>query len=104
MPNRKTSRTKRKVILLKHRLILQAAFCVEDLLMAMEKDGGRPWIAIVAEHMEALFPCHDFKEDKVVYAHDCKPCPDCGEPWCAKHKEHYADCPCQGPDSPSSKD
>lgn len=40
---------------LKHRLILQAAMCVEDLLLATEKDGGRPWIAIVYDHMESLF-------------------------------------------------
>jgi Holliday junction resolvase len=42
--------------LLKHRIVLQAAFCVEDLLLAAETNGGRPWIAVVAEHMEALFP------------------------------------------------
>jgi len=42
--------------LLKHRLILQAAMCVEDLLQAAEKNGGRPWICIVHEHMESLFP------------------------------------------------
>jgi hypothetical protein len=29
--------------------------CVEDLLYEMEKNGGRPWIAVVHEHMESLF-------------------------------------------------
>jgi hypothetical protein len=34
---------------------------------------------------------------RVVYAFDCIPCPDCGEPYCEKHGEHYADCECIGP-------
>ena len=34
---------------------------------------------------------------KVVFASDCDECPDCGEPWCEKHKAHYADCACIGP-------
>jgi len=43
--------------LLKHRIILQAAFCVEELLHSQEKGVKcRPWIAIVASHMESLFP------------------------------------------------
>jgi hypothetical protein len=34
---------------------------------------------------------------KVRSAADCKKCPDCGDPWCSKHKKHYADCECVGP-------
>lgn len=42
--------------MLKHRIILQAAFCVEDLLQSQEKGARcRPWITIIAEHMESLF-------------------------------------------------
>ena len=33
----------------------------------------------------------------IVCAADCSPCPDCGEPFCKKHKKHYADCECVGP-------
>jgi hypothetical protein len=33
----------------------------------------------------------------VKCAGDCIPCPDCGEPYCAEHEEHYADCACIGP-------
>jgi hypothetical protein len=35
--------------------------------------------------------------EKVVFAADCEECPDCGEPWCERHKAHYADCACIGP-------
>lgn len=48
--------TTKQRAMLKHRLIMQAALCAEDLLQATEKDGGRPWIAIIHEHMESLFP------------------------------------------------
>ncbi len=37
----------------------------------------------------------DWKE--VVYADECPPCPDCGEPWCVICNGHYADCSCIGP-------
>lgn len=45
--------------------------------------------------------CHANKPAQpVVYASDCQPCPDCGEPWCATHaQQHYADCPRVGPNS-----
>jgi len=33
----------------------------------------------------------------VKMAFDCIECPDCGEPWCEEHEDHYADCPCIGP-------
>lgn len=34
----------------------------------------------------------------IVFASDCKQCPTgCGEPWCDKHGQHYADCGCVGP-------
>lgn len=33
----------------------------------------------------------------VVFAIDCPPCECCGEPYCATHKMHYADCECVGP-------
>jgi hypothetical protein len=36
---------------------------------------------------------------KVVFAHELPACECCGEPWCPVHAEHYADCPCVGPDS-----
>jgi len=35
----------------------------------------------------------------IVYAADCPPCGLCGEPYCLEHDEHYADCPCRGPDN-----
>lgn len=35
----------------------------------------------------------------VVFASDCEPCPDCGEPICPKCKDHYAECACPGPHS-----
>lgn len=34
---------------------------------------------------------------KVVFASDLPLCEDCEEPWCKKHKKHYADCDCIGP-------
>ncbi len=34
---------------------------------------------------------------KVVFADDCIPCPDCGEPWCEGCSEHYSECRCLGP-------
>lgn len=37
------------------------------------------------------------KWEKIVMAADCDECPDCGEPWCERHKAHYADCACLGP-------
>lgn len=36
---------------------------------------------------------------KVKEAADCPTCPDCGEAFCEEHNEHYAECPCIGPDS-----
>ncbi len=35
----------------------------------------------------------------VIYAADCAPCELCGEPVCPRCLEHYAECPCPGPDS-----
>jgi hypothetical protein len=37
------------------------------------------------------------KWQKVVSAADLEECPDCGEPWCEEHNQHYADCDCIGP-------
>lgn len=37
------------------------------------------------------------KWEKIVFADDLPPCPDCEEPFCEKHNMHYADCPCLGP-------
>jgi hypothetical protein len=34
---------------------------------------------------------------RIVCAADCKPCPDCGEPFCVVCQQHYADCACPGP-------
>lgn len=34
---------------------------------------------------------------RIKFASDCKPCPDCGEPFCAECNEHYAECKCVGP-------
>jgi len=34
---------------------------------------------------------------KVVFATDLPACEWCGEPYCSKHKKHYADCSCLGP-------
>jgi hypothetical protein len=42
-----------------------------------------------------IIPPKGFKE--VVYAIDCTPCDCCGEPYCLKHEEHYADCSCISP-------
>ena len=36
---------------------------------------------------------------RIVFASDCKPCPDCGEPVCVGCNEHYAECECLGPDN-----
>lgn len=34
----------------------------------------------------------------VVYASELPLCADCEEePYCPKHKKHFADCPCVGP-------
>lgn len=33
----------------------------------------------------------------VVFAYDLGDCPDCGEPWCDIHDQHYFACPCVGP-------
>ena len=33
---------------------------------------------------------------KVVLAPQTE-CGCCGEPWCSRHKQHYAECPCIGP-------
>lgn len=35
----------------------------------------------------------------VVFAADCTPCSDCGEPVCPTCADHYADCACPGPHS-----
>ena len=34
---------------------------------------------------------------RVVYAFECEPCDMCGEPICPECHDHYADCPCPGP-------
>ena len=34
---------------------------------------------------------------KVVFAADLEYCPVCGEPYCRKCNDHYADCKCLGP-------
>jgi hypothetical protein len=34
---------------------------------------------------------------RIVFAHELPECECCGEPWCAVHLEHYADCDCIGP-------
>lgn len=58
--------------LLKHRIILQAAFCVEDLLRTTEKGAERKlWINVVAEHMESLFESPKLREAKRRY--DARP-------------------------------
>ena len=33
---------------------------------------------------------------KVVFAGEPE-CKCCGDPYCKKHKKHYAECPCPGP-------
>ena len=38
------------------------------------------------------------------WADDCNACPDCGEAWCDRHGEHYADCMCIGPHSEYAAD
>lgn len=35
--------------------------------------------------------------ERVVFADELDECPGCGEPWCEKHRQHYADCACIGP-------
>jgi hypothetical protein len=34
---------------------------------------------------------------KVVFAADLPECECCGEPFCEKHAQHFADCECVGP-------
>lgn len=33
----------------------------------------------------------------VKFAEECRPCELCGEPFCDKCDQHYADCACVGP-------
>ncbi len=33
---------------------------------------------------------------RIVFASDLQECDCCGEPWCAIHMEHFADCGCLG--------
>lgn len=33
----------------------------------------------------------------IIGADDCRPCEVCGEPYCDKCDEHYAECACLGP-------
>lgn len=37
------------------------------------------------------------EKKRVKYAHDCRPCSACGDPWCDDCNTHYADCNCIGP-------
>ena len=34
---------------------------------------------------------------RVVFASELPKCDCCGEPFCPKHKKHYAECECIGP-------
>lgn len=36
---------------------------------------------------------------RIKFADDCKPCPNCGEPFCEQCQAHYADCQCIRPSS-----
>lgn len=36
---------------------------------------------------------------RLKFASDCRPCPDCDEPWCDDCEAHYAECNCIGPHS-----
>lgn len=38
------------------------------------------------------------------WADECSGCLDCGEAWCDRHGEHYADCMCIGPQSEYAAD
>lgn len=38
-------------------------------------------------------------DDAIVFTSDCQPCELCGEPICPRCNEHYAECPCPGPNS-----
>ncbi len=35
--------------------------------------------------------------ERVIAAMEMEECEDCGEPYCERHEEHYADCSCVGP-------
>lgn len=35
---------------------------------------------------------------RVVFAHECEPCLDCGDSWCSHCEKHYFECGCVGPD------
>ena len=35
--------------------------------------------------------------EPVVSASECRPCEGCGEPYCDRHRDHHAECPCKGP-------
>lgn len=53
MPSKKNLKQR---ALLEHRIIMQAALCVEDLLQSQEKEVKcRPWMTIVEDHMRSLF-------------------------------------------------
>ncbi len=34
----------------------------------------------------------------IIFSDDLPECPDCEEPWCPKHEQHYYDCACLGLD------
>lgn len=34
---------------------------------------------------------------RIVFAFECFPCEECGEPVCPYCMMHYAECPCPGP-------
>jgi site-specific DNA-cytosine methylase len=38
-------------------------------------------------------------DSSIVFASDCEECECCGEPICPRCNDHYADCPCPGPNS-----
>ena len=41
----------------------------------------------------------DRMDDAIVFASDCRPCECCDDVICWRCQEHYADCPCPGPNS-----
>lgn len=50
------------------------------------------YVAVEKEFLQRLL-----RHIAVVFASECQPCVDCGEPFCIDHGMHYADCDCIGP-------
>lgn len=59
-----------------------------------------PATAVGAPHKRDRLWVVAFRDwDQVVFADDCQPCEQCGEPVCPHCEDHYSECACPGPHS-----